>query len=854
LTKKSLARSSVHTGVVIRERVMRRIADAARHRVVVLIAGAGYGKSEALFQYLRRLRKSKIVYRVPKHLATMQAFLQGFAESCAPFASGMAMSVDSACRASGDIDDPATALAGWAASHLSGFKGAIVIEDFDNCRASADAPASAFLHRFIEQQESIRWFITARRVGALPIASWIADRLSDVPISSIDLTFNSAEAMQLARTVGCPWELAEIDNVVSRWAGWPFPVAFEVRSSTRMDTPNFATTNAITSEYITSQVWSSLSINEQHFLECAAVIPRFSRSIAIRAGFNDAVSLGRSLCERLAFVSARDGFFGMHDLFRSFILERLESQGHASFVELLLKAALLLDSDGDLTGAIECALKTKDKPAIASFIEGRELALASLQHREISRRLIEALQGYSSESLSFISVICKFDDGEYLEAMKLGRALLLKETVREELMLPLLSVLARAAITLGVDVDEIPWPLDSEQPIRLLRDSARAFSFAARGSEVEAREAFSAVMGRDSEVAGNPLVLHLMTGTAIWLRLKEDALRYAKDSFEAAVQVGDEALAARCAANIAAAMANDGFDLEGVDLAVAQIRYYCERNGLWTVLRSALEGYGTQLACAGLECETKKVVDELKKLPRPLGAVALGPSVLFMELALCVMLGNLKVASNILEIIGRESRRARDIASRGWIAESYLLVAFCAAVSGDRALAIRAISDYEGLRMPQGMGNLMILHRQIAAEFALGRITRARRIARSIVKAHPATSMLDSCYAGLFGEGRSPVIRNALLAYRNNAGIGLLVRMLEILTAEKVRGEVDVSMTPTERDILRMLALELANKEIAVARSSSVATVKVHVRSILGKLGASGRMNAVAIARERGLL
>lgn len=834
---------------------MRRIADAARFRITVFVAGAGYGKSEALVQYLRRLRKSKIIYRVPKNAATVQTFLQGLAEACVAFAPGMAMSVDSACRAAADVEDPATALAGWAASHLTDFTGTLVVEDFDNCSAAAATPASLFLHRIMELQEGIRWFITARRVGVLPIASWIADRLSDVPIRANDLCFNSDEAAQLARTVGCPWVAEEIYAAVSRWAGWPFPVAFELRSSTRMDTPSFATTQAITSEYIASQVWSGLSANEQRFLEYAAVVPEFSSSLAIRAGFDDAVFLGRSLCERLAFVSLRDNVFGMHDLFRVFILERLESQGHRSYVEVLLTTATLLNGDGELAASIECVLKTRDKQTIASFIEGHELSLTRLEYRELAKRLLKSLQGFPSNSITFIAAICKFDDGEYLEAMTLGRELITGNGLRPELISPILSVLARAAVTLGTDLDEIPWPLDGGESIQVLREAARAFAYASKGSEVEARESFSSVAGKDNELAGNPVILHLMTGTAIWLRLKGDALRYARESFEAAVQVEDEALAARCAANIAAAMANDDFDLDGVDFAVAQIRYYCERNGLWTVLRRALEGYGTQLACAGMESETKVIVDEIKKLPRPLGPVGLGPSVLFMELALRVMVGELRVMAPILETIRRESRKAKDIASRGWIAESYLLVAFCAAISDDRTLALGAMNEYEGLRLPEGEGKLMILHRQLVTELALGRVTRARRIARSIVKAHRATSVLDSCYAGFFSDVRSPIIWNSLAPYENAAGIGLLVRMVHILiTKMEESAEPTASLTRTERAILGLLALELSNKDIAVARSSSVATVKVHVRSILGKLGASGRANAVTLARHRGLL
>jgi DNA-binding NarL/FixJ family response regulator len=51
-----------------------------------------------------------------------------------------------------------------------------------------------------------------------------------------------------------------------------------------------------------------------------------------------------------------------------------------------------------------------------------------------------------------------------------------------------------------------------------------------------------------------------------------------------------------------------------------------------------------------------------------------------------------------------------------------------------------------------------------------------------------------------------------------------------------------------------MLAAGLANKEIAARLSISDHTVKFHVASILGKLGASTRTEAVSAGIRRGLV
>jgi DNA-binding NarL/FixJ family response regulator len=61
-------------------------------------------------------------------------------------------------------------------------------------------------------------------------------------------------------------------------------------------------------------------------------------------------------------------------------------------------------------------------------------------------------------------------------------------------------------------------------------------------------------------------------------------------------------------------------------------------------------------------------------------------------------------------------------------------------------------------------------------------------------------------------------------------------------------------LTPREKEVLQMLALGRSNKQIAAGLKISEHTVKFHVASIFGKLGASTRTEAVSLAMRRGLL
>ncbi len=62
------------------------------------------------------------------------------------------------------------------------------------------------------------------------------------------------------------------------------------------------------------------------------------------------------------------------------------------------------------------------------------------------------------------------------------------------------------------------------------------------------------------------------------------------------------------------------------------------------------------------------------------------------------------------------------------------------------------------------------------------------------------------------------------------------------------------TLTPREREVLERMAEGLSNKDIAARLSISEHTAKFHIASIMSKLGAESRTEAVTLAIRRGLL
>jgi DNA-binding CsgD family transcriptional regulator len=67
-------------------------------------------------------------------------------------------------------------------------------------------------------------------------------------------------------------------------------------------------------------------------------------------------------------------------------------------------------------------------------------------------------------------------------------------------------------------------------------------------------------------------------------------------------------------------------------------------------------------------------------------------------------------------------------------------------------------------------------------------------------------------------------------------------------------GESDTALTPRELEVLALVAEGASNKTIARRLGISVHTAKFHVGSLLDKLDATGRTDAVAAAARLGLI
>jgi DNA-binding NarL/FixJ family response regulator len=121
--------------------------------------------------------------------------------------------------------------------------------------------------------------------------------------------------------------------------------------------------------------------------------------------------------------------------------------------------------------------------------------------------------------------------------------------------------------------------------------------------------------------------------------------------------------------------------------------------------------------------------------------------------------------------------------------------------------------------------------------------------------------IVDAVRAGaagylLKGSPREDVFRAVQVVYAGGSLLQPVVasKLIRSMSQSKEEPELPEALTPREEDVLLLLAQGLQNKEIAAELVISERTVKFHVSSILSKLDAGNRTEAVAIAAQHGLV
>jgi LuxR family maltose regulon positive regulatory protein len=709
--------------------------------------------------------------------------------------------------------------------------------------------------------DRIRWIIATRSDAGLPVASWIGYGRTDVPIGEEDLRFTPDEALAAADETPDGLNPQEIEALRDLTGGWPIALGIALRM--RVHAADLRTAASGTREmvyrYLAEQVFEGLSRTEQRFLLDTSVLSVVDETIAEEYGLTPETFA--ELRGRVTFLTAiAPGAYRYHDLFRDFLERELRRRGAGEWYRAHAAGGAVLERHESPERALALYTRAGDVDDILRIVEHDGFALLERGEGELLaaaldavpealvrtlagalglRAMLEASRGnFALAEAGFLAAIERACD-QVLRITLVHRYAI--ELVRHERdCIPLLEPYAADA--------SVPLPLR----VPVLGTLATAYIGARRIADAIAtmQRALDLLEPFAEETAAR--VLQQAAYVASFAGDHERARGYASRAVELALRHDLYEVAARANSPLYT-IANDESDAPIAILAILDKLLECARKGASRQART----YGL---IASYEIEVERGDDAaLERLDRALDDTGVVVPLLQSETLLPAQA--LRAAWNgefrrAYELLGGSADTQGSDERRALRSAEIALYAFAAGLRDEGEAALRDVVA----SLERGAGpsrRVARTHLFVAlAELVRGRVSAARRhVAEAERTLAPSMRRLRALAHAVRALGRAQLgqiepssVAGSLerLRAEHFGGIARLLGTLPLAANEAIGGFAQ--LTPSEREILQLLATGASTKDVAVRTARSPQTVDTHIRSICRKLRCSGRREALAVA------
>jgi LuxR family maltose regulon positive regulatory protein len=737
----------------------------------------------------------------------------------------------------------------------------LVLDDFHLISAETILDGLAFLLE--HQPRQLHLVLSTRADPPLPIVRLRArSQLTEVRVD--DLAFTVDEAITfLNERMGLGLSLAEVKTLESRTEGWAVGLQLAAMSmqghvDRRGFIAAFAGSHHLILEYLTEEVLHRQPESIQHFLLQTSILDRLCGPLCDTVtGQSDSGTTLSHLQRKNLFAVPLDDehhWYRYHHLFADLLRRRLEQETSPEQVAVLhSRASAWHEQNGMVDEAVKYALKAQDLERVAhlaeqatqaSVLDSRltmllywlEMLPEEVLRAHLRLQIYRAWALYMNGHLTRAQKMLQ-ESQEALEGLPPSPE---NDALREELT-PLLTTIGLVAQGFMCSVNN-----QLEEAVQTCKK--------ARAMALEAGYVFLAAQATE--------------GLAL-TRYHQGQLRASAECCRQVIALSEQSSGSAWPAAPAPLAASGYVELAGVymewnDLDTAadlldKALDLCRQVGITQTLSETYVAQSRLKQARGDIDGAVQVLREAKRVSRIEGAYSLANFRLATQQARLNLL--VKKPNEVIHWVRQletafapgEAGMPLPMSSRE-IIQTLLARAYLARGEAQKALAV-----LKPLLPPaEAAGGLLrvveICLLKALAFQALGDVPAALvSLERALTLAEPEG------YVRLFLDEGPPAARLLYRAAERGIHPAYTGRLLAAFPEAPSRlppssSSIIEPLTERERQILQLIAEGMTNKEIARKLVLSVGTVKVHAHNIYGKLNVSGRTQALAKARELGLL
>ena len=820
---------------------LTRLLDESPARIKLLVAPAGYGKTTLAEQWLAQTDRRDVWYRAGPAAGDVAALASGISSAVERVVPGGGRRMVGRLRATGDPGDDLGILAELLAEDLGQWPSDawLAIDDYQFVTDSL--PSDRFIELLVESS-SIQMLVTSRRRP-----TWAtARRIVYGEIQEVDRRQLAMEPEEAKSVLGRDDEAVAV--LLGQAQGWPAVIGLAANASgvapPRHDLP------PALYDYFAEELYQRLDRDLQIALCLLCIAP------AITPGLQE-VLLGdhrerqMEAAMRLGVLNEKDGEFEIHPLLRSFLEPKLQELGPNQLDELTAVVIDHLLQVGAWDDAFNVIERMKASSRLADLVAAAiEEIIESGRISTLAQWLDAAAQGHvTAPILDFAEAEVAFRQGRYGTAAALAsnasRAAEIsdyKETLRARIPLragqsALLDSRETEALGHFRSAGAIapPGPLKREALLGeffCLVDMAMPDA----GKLLDELERSSTQGPEDLIRLSSAQMLYAERSGGLF-----EALARARDVYPLLDRVTDPIIKTsflNCLGHVLGVTGHYAESLqmaEEVDAAAAEYR-------LTFVLSHAAILRG--LAAVGLR-DLSSALDSIARAEGTSDDPHTKAAAAIFRARLSLMRGDAESSLAILRT--PFDRRPSDAMYAEFLATRALAAAAAGAMSLAAETSERVLAE---------------------THYARGGCTTAflvKAVLASLAEAETAIAELNRALDFTFEGGRLDefvavyrafphVLREALASARHGSATAALVgrandariaKQLGFTVSTPLAGRLG-DLTSREQEVLALVARGLTNKEIARELVISESTVKVHVRHLLEKLGASTRTEAAS--------
>lgn len=856
--------------VVLRPRLIERLNEGLHRKLTLISAPAGFGKTTLLSGWLAGCQRPAAWLSLDegdndptRFLIYLVAALQTIAANVGEGVLGVIQSPQ---------PPPTEAVLTVLLNEINTIPDdfVLVLDDSHVIDAKPVDDALAFLIEHLPPRMHLA--IATREDPRLPLARLRA-RGQLTELRAADLRFTSSEAAEfLTQVMGLDLPAEDIAALETRTEGWiaglqMVALSMQGHSDTASFIRAFTGSHRFVLDYLVEEVLEQQSASVQTFLLRTSILDRLCGPLC------DAVLEDSSGQETLAHLERANLFivpldderrwYRYHHLFADLLRQRLRASSSAKGVdELHVRASEWHEANGQEIEAFQHAASANDVERAERLIEGGGMPL---HFRGAVAPVLNWLESLSKSALdarpslwtTYASVsLVSGRESEVEEKLQAAEAAL-KDPAPDDEARDLVGRIAAIRATLAASRREVETVISqSRSALENLRPDNVAFrtstswklgyAYHLRGDRAAASRAYDEVISV-GEASGNTIFTIMATIGLGSLQEAENQLCLAAETYRRSLRLfGEHPLPAACEAHLG--LARIFYQWNDLDAA--------EQHGLQSVqLARMIDNNDKFVACEVFLARLKLAQRDAS------GAVAmLAEADRFMHQHGFAHRMPDNAAAKVLTLL-----RQGDVASAAnYLAGTLELPVIQARVhlaQGDTSAALAALEPWREEAEERGWADerLKAMVLQALARHARGEKDEALRLlGDALALAEPGG------FIRIFVDEGMPMAQLVSEAATRGIMSDYSGKLLAVFEAEAQKREDKPYLPPAqplieplsqrELEVLQLIAKGLSNREISERLFLALDTVKGHNRRIFGKLEIHRRTEAVARARELGLL